>query len=171
MDDILNTIYSRKSVREYINKNIDSEKINSLLMAAMAAPSAMNKQSWEFIVVKDKITLEQLGNIKNGAHMVKDAAMAIVVCGNLEETINDYWVQDCSAASMNILLAAHSMELGAVWTEVYNSKMELVNKVKKILNLPEYIIPLNTIAIGYPKKMNKENNVKYAKDKIHYEKW
>jgi nitroreductase len=171
MVDILNTIYSRKSVREYTDKRIEVKKINNLLSAAMAAPSAMNKQSWEFIVVEDRDILEQLGNIKNGAHMVKDAAMAIVVCGNLNETSDDYWIQDCSAASMNILLAAHSMELGAVWTEVYNSKMELVNKVKKILNLPEHIIPLNTIAIGYPKKMNKENNVKYAKDKIHYEKW
>mgnify|MGYP001027719194 CR=1 FL=1 len=175
MDNILNTIYSRKSVRSFIDKEIEEEKVEKLLKAAMAAPSAMNKQPWEFIVIDDSDTLEKLGSIKKGAAMVKDCSLAIVVCGNLKKTgeiyNNDYWIQDCSAATENILLSAHSMKLGAVWTEVYNSKLELVAKVRQILSLPEHIVPLNTIAIGYPNTLNEESNVKYSKDKIHYNQW
>ena len=175
MNDLLEMIYSRKSVREYTDQKVEKEKIDNLLKAAMSAPSGMNTQPWDFVVVDDKEVLEQLGDVKRGAHMVKNAALAIVVCGNMNKAADgyhqDYWVQDCSAATENILLAAHAQGLGAVWTEVFNSNMDLVKKVREILDLPDYVVPLDTISIGYPVEVNTEPRSKYKESNVHYNKW
>ena len=150
---VLNTILKRTSIRSYENKPVEKEKIEKLLRAGMAAPTAMNKQPWHFVVVTDKGQLQKLSEANPYAAMAAKAPLAIVVCGDMnkaaEGDARELWVQDCSAATENILLAATGMGLGAVWTGTYPSK-ERCTDVAKVLGLPESLIPLNTIVIGYP---------------------
>ena len=146
---VLNTILKRS----YENKPVEKEKIEKLLRAGMAAPTAMNKQPWHFVVVTDKGQLQKLSEANPYAAMAAKAPLAIVVCGDMnkaaEGNAREFWIQDCSAATENILLAATGMGLGAVWTGTYPSK-ERCADVAKVLGLPESLIPLNTIVIGYP---------------------
>lgn len=150
---VLNTILKRTSIRSYENKTVEKEKIEKLLRAGMAAPTAMNKQPWHFVVVTDKGQLQKLSEANPYAAMAAKAPLAIVVCGDMnkaaEGDAREFWIQDCSAATENILLAATEMGLGAVWTGTYPSK-ERCADVAKVLELPESLIPLNTIVIGYP---------------------
>lgn len=150
---VLHTILKRTSIRSYENKTVEKEKIEKLLRAGMAAPTAMNKQPWHFVVVTDKGQLQKLSEANPYAAMAAKAPLAIVVCGDMnkaaEGNAREFWIQDCSAASENILLAATGMGLGAVWTGIYPSK-ERCTDVAKVLGLPESLIPLNTIVIGYP---------------------
>lgn len=150
---VYENIMTRASVRAYTDKAVEDEKVEKLLRAGMAAPSAVNVQPWHFIVVNDKNVLAKIAELTPNASMAKKAPLAIVVCGNLsktdDENIRAFWVQDASAATQNILLEAHALGLGAVWTGTYPSK-ERCAKIAELMNLPEYIVPLNTIVIGYP---------------------
>ena len=116
-------IMARKSVRSYTSRPVEKEKVDIMLKAAMAAPSAVNKQPWSFIVIDDKEVLNHLAQVLPYAKMTAEAPMAIVVCGDLTKSLNgelgQYWMLDCSAASENLLLAAEALGLGAVWTAVY----------------------------------------------------
>ncbi len=155
---VLDNIAARTSVRSYLNKPVEAEKVEKLLRAGMAAPTAMNKQPWHFVVVTDKDQLKALAKANPFAGMAAKAPLAIVVCGDMNKALGgggrEFWVQDCSAATENILLAAQAMGLGAVWTGTYPSE-ERCKDVSKVLGLPEKIIPLNTIVIGYPDGPNK----------------
>ena len=164
---IMNNILTRTSVRTYQARSVEKNKINDLLRAGMAAPSAVDKRPWHFIAVTDKAILKALSEVNPNAGMAAEAPLAIVVCGNMNKALTgegrEFWVQDASAASENILLAANAMGLGAVWTGAYPSK-ERCAAVAKVLHLPEHIVPLNTIVIGYPQtygepkdKFNTEN--------------
>lgn len=150
---VYNNILKRTSIRSYENKTVEKEKIEKLPRAGMAAPTAMNKQPWHFVVVTDKGQLQKLSEANPYAAMTAKASLAIVVCGDMkkaaEGNAREFWIQDCSAATENILLAATGMGLGAVWTDIYPSK-ERCTDVAKVLELPESLIPLNTIVIGYP---------------------
>lgn len=150
---VINTILNRTSVRSYEDRAVESEKVEKLLRAGMAAPTAVNKQPWHFIVVTDKNQLKKLSEANPNAGMAAKAPLAIVVCGDMDKALEgdarEFWIQDCSAATENILLAATGMELGAVWTGTYPSK-ERCAAVAEALKLPESLIPLNTIVIGYP---------------------
>ena len=167
---VLNNILKRTSVRSYLDKSVEEEKIEKLLRAGMAAPTAKNKQPWHFVVVTDKSLLQKLSKANPSAEMVARAPLAIVVCGDMSKALDgnarEFWVQDCSAASENILLAATGMGLGAVWTGAYPAK-ERYTAVSEVLGLPESLIPLNTIVIGYPdgdvtpKDKWKESNISY----------
>ncbi len=149
----LEAIATRTSVRAYTDQPVAPEIVEQILRAGMAAPTAVNKQPWAFVVVDSKETLQQLADSLPYAKMLKTAPLAIVVCGDmskaLEGTGRDYWIQDASAATENILLAAHALGLGAVWTGGYPS-MDRVNSVKAVLELPSHIIPLCVIPMGYP---------------------
>ncbi|MDR0971690.1 MAG: nitroreductase family protein [Bacteroidales bacterium] len=178
-DDKLKQIYtmenilSRSSVRDYTDKPLEKDQIITLLKAAMAAPSAVNKQPWDFIVITQRDILDNMAQLLPNAKMLHRAPCAIVVCGNLKKALDgenqEYWIQDCSAATENLLLAAHALNLGAVWTGVYPSK-ERVKIVQKVLNLPEFIIPLNVIPIGYPQEEGKPKD-KFKDENIHWERW
>ena len=153
-DIVLDNILARTSIRSYQDRPVEQDKIEKLLRAGMAAPSAVDKRPWHFIVVTDKQVLEGLAQANPNAGMAARAPLAIVVCGDKTKALTrvpDYWVQDVSAATENILLAAHGMGLGAVWTGTY-PVTERVEKVAAVLNLPEHIIPFCTIVIGYPEK-------------------
>lgn len=151
---VLGAIHARTSIRAYTNDPIPDEKITRILKAAMAAPSSRNVQPWIFYVVTDRMLLNQLAEGLPHAKMLDHAPLAIVVAGDTTagdpegEQIHN-WVMDCSAASQNLLLAAHTLGLGAVWTGVHPYQAR-IDTVKSVLNIPQHIIPLNVIPIGYP---------------------
>lgn len=169
---VIENIMTRTSVRQFTSQPIAKDTLVSLVKAGMAAPSAVNLQPWSFIIVDEPETLQKLDSIHPYANL-KTATAAIVVCGLLDKTDNDeiraYWVQDCSAATENILLAAHAYGLGAVWCGVYPTQ-ERVYEVSKVLDIPQNVIPLNIITMGYPAE-NPEPKDKFTAENIHYQKW
>ncbi|MDR2010501.1 MAG: nitroreductase family protein [Bacteroidales bacterium] len=173
MENILDVIYNRKSVRNFTDQPVEREKLEILVKAGMAAPSARNLQPWVFVIVQDRNIMNILADSLPNARMLKNAQAAIIVCGDITKAYTDvdeaYWVQDCCAASQNILLAAEAVGLGAVWTAAYPYK-ERIEPVKNHLNLPEYIIPLNVIPIGYPTGEDKVKD-KWKEENLRWEKW
>lgn len=169
---VIENIMTRTSIRQFTDQPIAKDTLDVILKAGMAAPSAMNAQPWAFVVVTEKEVLDSL-NAKHPYANLKTATAAIIVCGNLDKTKEgpgrEYWVQDCSAVTENILLAAHAYGLGAVWCGVYPIE-ERVKDVSGVLDLPENIIPLNVITMGYPAE-NPEPKDKFNPDNIHYQKW
>lgn len=166
----MNSIFKRRSIRKYQEKEVSEEQIKKLLEAAMCAPSASNVRPWHFIVVKDKITLDKLSQTHRYAYMVKDANVAIVVCGDYTlHSHKDYWILDCSAATENILLEVEELGLGAVWVAVY-PREERIKYVKNIFNLPKNILPLCIVSIGYPDERFETKN-RYDESRVHREKW
>ncbi len=167
---VLENIATRTSIRDYTNKPVEKDKVEKLLRAAMAAPTAMNKQPWHFIVVDRRNVLDALMDANPHAKMLRKAPLAIVVCGDLDKAIEgdgrDFWIQDASAATENLLLAAHAMGLGAVWTGLYPAE-ERCNAVKKVFALPDNIIPLDIVVIGYPAE-NPQPKDKFKEDNISY---
>lgn len=167
---MIEDILTRRSIRKYQNKKVEDCLIDELLRAGMAAPSAGNQQPWDFIVIRDKEIMNKIPEFHPYSAMIKDCDVAIVVCGNLEKEKNKgFWVQDCSAATENILLAAHARGLGAVWLGLY-PREERSGGIKKLLNIPENIIPLSLIPIGYPGE-DKGDAKRFDKNSIHYDKW
>ncbi len=170
---VIKTIHSRKSVRHFNEEIVSKEQIEVLIKAGMAAPSANNIQPWAFIGISKRDTLDQLANGLPYAKMLFRATAAIVVCGIPAKSGSDspegYWVQDCSAASQNILLAAEALGLGAVWTGVH-PRIERIKVVRDILGIPESVIPLNVIPLGYPEGIEKPKD-KYKKENIMWEEW
>jgi nitroreductase len=180
----LKNILTRHSVREFTGEAIKKEDLLTILKAGMSAPSAVNRQPWSFVVVENKETLEALSAKLPYAKMLSGAGTAIVVCGTPDKSkifnaavkmvtrisLGDFWVTDCSAASENILLAAHALGLGAVWTAVFPNE-GLIKSVREILEIPDDIIPLNVIPIGVPANKNEPPKDKFKEKNIHWEKW
>ena len=150
---MLETIMTRTSIRQYTDQPVEKEKIEAMLRAGMAAPTAVNAQPWHFVVVSDKAKLGELAAANPRAGMLKSAPLAIVVCGDMSKAMEgkgrQFWIQDCSAATENILLAGHAQGLGAVWTALYPME-ERIQPVSEALKLPDTLIPLCTVVIGYP---------------------
>jgi nitroreductase len=170
--DAISVIHNRKSVRNFTGESITQNEIDILLKAAMAAPSAVNCQPWEFIFVTDRKTLDALGNALPFAKMLFKAGAAIIVCGvpaKAHKQMDEYAVIDSTLASENILIAAEAIGLGAIWTAAYPYP-DRMESVKTILNIPENIIPLNVIPIGHPTGEDKPKE-KFNSRKIHKEKW
>lgn len=173
---VMENILTRKSVRHFTGEAVSAEQTEQLLRAGMAAPSAVNKQPWAFIVVDDPVLIKQLGDSLPASRMGNNASLGIIPCGDfnntLEGTARDFWIQDCSAATENILLAAHSMGLGAVWTALtVNSEDDARSaKARAILNIPENLHPLCIITIGVPAE-DPEPKDKWDTNKIHYNKF
>lgn len=172
-DSVINNILTRVSVRQYQDKSVEKEKVETMLKAAMSAPTAVNKQPWHFVVVQDKEQLMKLSEANKYAAMLAEAPLAIVVCGDMMKALDgesrEFWVQDCSAASENILLAAHALGLGAVWTGLY-PHMDKSKTVGKVLDLPDDIIPLCIIVIGYPAE-NPAVKDKWNESNISYDRY
>jgi nitroreductase len=172
LPNALDVIHNRKSVRNFTGKPIGKEELVELVKAGMAAPTAVNCQPWEFIIVTDRSSLDKLGDALPYTKMIYKAGAAIVVCGvqvKAHRQFIEYAILDSALASENILLAAEALKLGAVWTAAYpySDRME---SVRTILNIPKEIIPLNVIPIGYPTGEDTPKE-KYRPEKIHWEKW
>lgn len=161
----LSNIFERKSVRSYLDKDVEKAKIDLMLRAGMAAPSGRDIRPWEFIVISNRASLDSMANALPTAKMLAQAHHAIVVCG--DSTRSSYWYLDCSAATQNILLAAESLGLGAVWTAAYPYE-ERIRVVRKYTALPDHILPLCVIPFGYPAQEGQPKQ-KYNERKIHYE--
>ncbi len=168
--DAIDTIYKRRSIRYYLDKIVEKDTIITLLKAATAAPTAANCQPWEFIVIDDA---EKLSTLKEKLIFARyNAPAAIVVCGNMKLTKGlpqDMWVQDCSAAIENILIAATSIGLGSVWIGVYPQKSN-VDQLKNILNIPEYVTPLGLVYVGYPAE-EKEARTRFDEKRVYWQEY
>lgn len=169
---VIENIMTRTSIRQFTEQPIAKDTLDLIVKAGMAAPSAVNAQPWAFVIITEKEVLDSLNAIKPWFNL-KTATAAVVVCGDMskamEGTGREYWIQDCSAASENILLAAHAYGIGAVWCGVYPNE-DIVAGVSRILELPDNIIPLNVITMGYPAE-NPEPKDKFKTENIHYQKW
>lgn len=169
---VLNNIMTRTSIRQFTSRPIAKDTLLTIVKAGMAAPSAVNLQPWSFIVIDDRETLQKLNSVHPYANL-KTATAAIVVCGLPDKTDNEsiraYWVQDCSAATENILLAAHAFGIGAVWCGVYPNP-ERIPSVKEVLEIPENVEPLNIITMGWPDQ-NPEPKDKWKEENVHFQKW
>ena len=169
----IKTILTRVSVREFTGEKISDAQIDTLLRAAMSAPSAINKQPWAFIVVNDEDLIAKLGEALPYSRCSNHPAVAIIPCGDLSKAIpgemGAFWVNDVSAATENLLLAAHSMGLGAVWTGLHPD-MNRAALVQQILGLPEHIIPLCVVPVGHPAEQPDVKD-KFRPENIHYNGW
>jgi nitroreductase len=173
-NEAIDCILTRTSVRRYIpGKAIGADTVEIMLRAAMAAPTAVNKQPWAFVVVNERAVLDSLMAACPYAHMLEQAPMAVVVCGDLSKALDgearDMWIEDASAATENLLLAAHALGLGAVWTGVYPVQERMAG-VRKALSMPQSIVPLAVVPVGYPAGESTPKD-KWNPDNIHYNAW
>ncbi len=170
---VLSIMQKRRSIRKYLNKPVEQEKIDLLIEAALRAPSSRGRNPWEFIVVTDKSLLEKLSKAKpHGASFLKDTPLGIVVCSDM--SISDMWIEDTSIASAHILLAAESLGLGACWIQMrarsYDENTGSEEYIRNILNIPESHGILSIIAAGYSNETmpgHKKEDLKY--NGIHFD--
>jgi len=168
--DTIEAIRTRRSIRRFKNKEVSEAELKELLAAAMQAPSAVNEQPWHFVVIRDRTTLEKIPSIHIYASMAKEASAAILVCADLNlEKAKGFWVEDCSAAVENLLLAAHAKGLGAVWCGIYPNKERMV-PFSEMFSLPPNVIPFALVPIGYPAEEKKPED-RYRPDRVHRDKW
>ena len=166
-NETIKTIHNRKSVRNYTDRAVTAEELITLVKAGMAAPSGMDRRPWEFYILQDREQMKALAAQLPYAKMAEKAQAAIIVFGNPE--VSSYWYLDCSAATQNILLAAESMGLGAVWTAAYPYE-DRMSAIIETLNIPEPYKPLVLIPIGYPAGSDKPKD-KWNEAKVHINKW
>jgi len=176
----IENIMTRTSIRKYKDQPIEQEKIDAMLKAAMAAPTAMNRQPWHFVVITDTAIINQLAGPRP-----TNAPLMIAICGDMSKTyfpddmpgqkagekkkMPDFWVQDVSAATENLLLAAHALGLGAVWTGGYPD-MERSGNIAKVIGAPADIVPLCVVRVGYPDEAPQPKD-KYNADNVSYNTW
>jgi nitroreductase len=166
----MDTILTRRSVRKYLDQPVPDSLVTELLRAAMAAPSAGNQQPWQFVVVRDRAVLEVIAGANPYGGMAREAPVAVVVCGDLgREQRPDFWVQDCAAATQNLLLAAHHAGLGAVWCGTY-PREERMGPIAAVLVLPERVLPFAVVPIGYPAERPAPVD-RYDPARVHYDRW
>ncbi len=171
-NQLLDFISGRRSIRVYSPGEVSEAAVTKLLEAAMSAPSAMTKDPWRFVAVREKQTLAKLAALHPGAAMLSAAAMAIVVCGDLDAAFERqiaYLLQDCSAAIENLLLGAHAQGLGACWVGIYPGDA-LVRRVRELLSLPGAVVPVAAISLGQPGEQLPPRT-RYNAGFIHREKW
>jgi nitroreductase len=172
VDENLGFIFGRRSIRVYAPGEISEAAVQQLLRAAMAAPSAVAKDPWRFIVIRNRQALTRLAAALPNGPMLATAALGIAVCGELEAAHDQqlsYLLQDCSAAIENLLLGAHILGLGACWLGVH-PREQRIKSLKEILSLPASVIPVACIAIGHPGEQ-KEPRTRYNPDYVRFERW
>lgn len=172
MNRKLDFIYTRRSVRKYEDREVPEDMIQDLLEAAMAAPSAVAKDPWHFIVLKERATLDKMADVLPSAQMLRQATAAFVVCGDITQANlehESYMLQDLSAAVENILLAANSLGLGTCWLGVH-PRPDRMAGIRELFQLPDHIIPMSGIAIGWPKD-HPPARTRFNPDKVHREQW
>jgi nitroreductase len=172
MNDRLSFIFGRRSIRLFKSGEVSEEIVTALLEAAMAAPSAVAKDPWRFVIVRTRATLGRIADALPNGQMLREAALGIIVCGDLDQAHDrqlSYLLQDCSAAIENLLLAAHALGLGACWLGIH-PREDRIRKVTEILGLPGAVLPVSGIALGWPGEV-REPRTRYRADFVHHEKW
>jgi nitroreductase len=166
----MEAILTRRSIRKYTDQPVSDALITDLLRAAMAAPSAGNQQPWQFVVVRDRAVLEVVAGANPYGGMARDAQVAVIVCGDLErESRPGFWVQDCAAATENLLVAANAAGLGAVWCGTF-PREERMKPIAAVLGLPEHVIPFSVVPIGYPAEQPAKLD-RYDPGRVHFDRW
>ena len=167
MDERLQLIFSRRSIRKYTDQPVSEADITSLLQAGMAAPSAMNRKPWQLVVVTDKQTIGAIADAPPFSRTLGDAALVIVVCG--DPSVSDWWLQDCTLATENILIAAAGLGLGAVFLGCHG-KAEREGPIRRVLGIPQEIGMASVLSIGHPAE-SKEPRTQYDPAQVHRNKW
>lgn len=168
--ETLEAIFTRRSVRDFKSDPIPEEEVNDLLRAGMQAPSARNEQPWHFIVIDDPDLLHAIPEFHPASKMLLEAPLAILVCSDRKlETKRASWLQDCSAATQNILLAAHAMGLGAVWLGIFPDS-ERVFGMQSLLAMPKDIRPVALVAVGYPASIPEPVD-RFKSERVHHNQW
>jgi len=168
--EALEAILTRRSVRRYTPQPVPDPLIQEILTAAMRAPSAGNEQAWQFMVITERRLLDEIPRFHPYADMLRQASVAILVCGDLRlEKYKGYWVQDCAAATQNLLLAAHAKGLGAVWVGIY-PKEDRVERMRGLLGLPQHVVPMALVPLGYPAEQIPVEE-RYDPAKVHRNRW
>ena len=168
--DAFEAMETRRSIRKFTDEAVSDEAVERMLAAAMMAPSAGNAQPWQFVVVRDRHRLSSVKDHNPYAAMADHAPLGILVCGDLRlEKYEGFWVQDCSAAVQNLLLAAHAMGLGAVWTGIYPMESR-VKGFKALFDLPDPVIPLALVVLGHPDQKLPSRS-RFKPERVHQEAW
>ncbi len=166
----MDPVLSRRSVREYTTQSVSDEMLHSLLKAAMVAPSAGDERPWHFVVVDDRRIKEKIPKIHRFAHMAPNAPVALVVCGDKRlQKHHGFWVQDCAAATENILIEAQQLGLGGVWLSVYPVE-GTVQGFRRLLDIPEHVIPFALVLVGHPAE-HKTPDDRYDESRVHTNGW
>lgn len=168
--DALTVIHARKSVRLYTEQAVTEEQIETLLRAAMAAPSGVDRRPWVFVVITDAEVKNTLAEKLPYAKMLAKAPVGIVVCGDIDKDTHDLWQLDCAMAAENLLLAAEAIGLGAVYTALYPDE-ERIAVADEALGLPENIVPLALIPVGYPAADAERPKDKWNPELVHWQRW
>lgn len=168
--DLFQAIHGRRSIRSYTDEKVSKEDLKKILSAGMSAPSAMDCQTWRFVVLETEEARKKAASLNEYAFMAEKAPLSILVCGDEDvEKIPGYWPVDCSACIQNMLLATHALGLGGVWTGIYPSE-ERMKSFASAFSLPKNLKPHSLIVIGHPKK-TKESKDGYDEDKVRYGVW
>jgi nitroreductase len=168
--DTLEAIMTRRSVRVFEPREVSKDLLLKLVAAGMQAPSAGNEQPWQFVICNDRSILQRVREFHPYAQMTDTAPAAILVCADMAlDERKGYWQQDCAAATQNILLAAHGLGLGAVWTGMY-PREDRVAGARKLFGLPESIVPLSLIFVGYPAEHPAPEN-RFKEERVHWNHW
>ena len=168
--ETLQAIHTRRSIRRFRVEPVPESIVEEILAAAMMAPSAGNEQPWQFVIITDRRRLDDIVVINPYASMAAQAPLAILVCGDLSlEKYSGFWVQDCSAAMQNLLLATHAKGLGAVWAGIYPVE-DRVTKFRSLFALPRHVVPLGLAVIGYPDQ-HPESRSRFRSDRLHRNSW
>jgi nitroreductase len=172
MNPTLHFIFNRRSVRKYESREIPAAMFNDLFEAAMAAPSAVAKDPWHFLLIRNRKTLDKIVKILPNGQMLRQAPAAVIVCGDINKThANEisYMLQDLSAAVENLLLAASALGLGACWLGMH-PRPDRIDNIRRLFSLPENIIPMCGIALGWPAE-NPGPRTRFNPERIHVENW
>ncbi len=168
--ELLEAIHTRRSIRKYLDKPVSPEMIETIIKAAMAAPSAGNQQPWHFIVITDRARLDAIPSFHPYSKMVLQAPAAILLCGDPDgKKWPTFWDQDLGAATQNVLLAARDLGLGTVWVGIYPEK-DRMEGFRKLLGIPENIIPFSLVPVGWPDGKFEAVN-RYRPELIHNDAW
>ncbi len=168
--DVMEAIMTRRSIRKFTGETIDKERVTRILKAAMAAPSSKNEQPWVFVVIDDRKLLNEIPKFHPYAEMCRTAPLAILVCADRRRFLSEeMWVQDCAAATQNMLLAAHGSGLGGVWLGIYPYPQRLEG-MRRLLSLPDEIIPFSLVVTGHAAESRPPAN-RYDPSRIHWNRW
>lgn len=168
--DIFEALHTRRSVRTFLPDAVTEEQLRTILEAAMAAPSAGNAQPWQFVVVTDRALLDAVPDFHPYAAMCRQAPLAILVCGDTsKEKYAGFWVQDCSAAVQNLLLAVRGLGLGAVWTGIHPDEAR-AQGARALFGLPQHVVPLALVPIGHTAQPQGRLE-RFRADRVHRNTW
>jgi nitroreductase len=168
--EAIEALMTRRSIRKYTDRPVPGQVVEQLLRAAMAAPSAGNQQPWHFVVIRDRTSLESVSKELTYGVMARDAQLAVLICGGVgDERHPGFWVQDCSAATQNLLIAAHALGLGAVWLGIY-PREERVALLRSLCMVPDYVVPFALVAVGYPAEQPGPAD-RFEQARVHLDTW